>query len=193
MILSPGRASLSEWRAIYRGAVPILDSGCRPAVEASAAAVAAIVARGEAVYGINTGFGKLAQVRIAASDLATLQRNIVLSHAAGVGEPLSPEVVRLVLALKLGSLARGASGVRWPVIATLEACLARGLLPRRPVSRFGRRLGRPRAARAHDGGADGRRRVPRRGRGVRERSNATASRRWNSARRRAWRCSTARR
>jgi histidine ammonia-lyase len=129
MILSPGRASLSEWRAIYRGAVPILDSACRPTVEASAAAVAAIVARGEAVYGINTGFGKLAQVRIAASDLATLQRNIVLSHAAGVGEPLSPEVVRLVLALKLGSLARGASGVRWPVIATLEACLARGLLP----------------------------------------------------------------
>ena len=129
MILSPGHASLAEWRAIYRGAVPSLDPACRPAVEASAATVAAILAKGEAVYGINTGFGKLAQVRIAACDLATLQRNIVLSHAAGVGEPLSPEVVRLVLALKLGSLARGASGVRWPVIAMLEACLAGGLLP----------------------------------------------------------------
>ena len=100
MILSPGHASLAEWRAIYRGAVPSLDPACRPAVEASAATVAAILAKGEAVYGINTGFGKLAQVRIAACDLATLQRNIVLSHAAGVGEPLSPEVVRLVLALK---------------------------------------------------------------------------------------------
>ena len=129
MILSPGRASLAEWRAIHRGAVPQPRLRLPAGGGSGAAAVAAIVAKGEAVYGINTGFGKLAQVRIAASDLATLQRNIVLSHAAGVGEPLPPEVVRLVLALKLGSLARGASGVRWPVVATLEACLARGLLP----------------------------------------------------------------
>jgi histidine ammonia-lyase len=132
MILTPGRASLEIWRAVHGGAEPRLDPGCRPAVEAGAAAVAAIVAKGEAVYGVNTGFGKLAGVRIAADDLATLQRNIVLSHAAGVGEPLPAEVVRLVLALKLGSLAQGPSGVRWVVIERLEACLARGLLPAIP-------------------------------------------------------------
>ena len=87
----------------------------RPAGRASrpsAAAVARIVAQGEPVYGINTGFGKLASVRIAAGDLATLQRNIVLSHAAGVGEPMPVAVARLMMALKLASLAQGASGVR---------------------------------------------------------------------------------
>ena len=130
MILAPGRAALADWRAVHAGtAIPRLDARSRPAVEAGAAAVAAILRSGEAVYGINTGFGKLAQVRIADADLAVLQRNIVLSHAAGVGEPLAAEVVRLVLALKLGSLAQGASGVRWAVIEALDACLRRGLLP----------------------------------------------------------------
>ncbi len=131
MILTPGRAALADWRAVHGGAAtPRLDpDACRPAVEAGAAAVAAVLRGGEAVYGINTGFGKLAQVRIAAGDLAALQRNIVLSHAAGVGEPLPADVVRLTLALKLGSLAQGASGVRWAVVGMLEACLARGLLP----------------------------------------------------------------
>ena len=133
MTLVPGRVPLGAWRAVHGGATPRLDPACRPAVEAGAAAVAAIVAKGEAVYGVNTGFGKLAQVRIAAADLAALQRNIVLSHAAGVGEPLPAEVVRLVLALKLGSLAQGASGVRWAVIEMLGACLARGLLPAIPA------------------------------------------------------------
>ena len=71
-----------------------------------------ILGRGEPVYGINTGFGKLAGVRIEPADLARLQRNIVLSHAAGVGEPVSDAVTRLMMALKLGSLAQGASGVR---------------------------------------------------------------------------------
>jgi len=129
MILEPGRADLGLWRAVHAGAAPRLDPACRPAVEASAAVVDAIVAKGEAVYGINTGFGKLAQVRIADADLAVLQRNIVLSHAAGVGDPLPADVVRLVLALKLGSLAQGASGVRWAVVEMLDACLRRGLLP----------------------------------------------------------------
>ena len=75
-----------------------------PAIAARAATVDAIVAEGAPVYGINTGFGKLASVHIAADDLATLQRNIVLSHAAGVGEPMPPAVVRLMMALKLASL-----------------------------------------------------------------------------------------
>ena len=101
----------------------------RAGVAASAAAVERILARGEPVYGINTGFGKLAGVRIAAADLPQLQRNIVLSHAAGVGETRSVATTRLMMALKLGSLAQGASGVRPQTIALLEAMLARGVTP----------------------------------------------------------------
>jgi histidine ammonia-lyase len=129
IVLRPGAVSLKEWLAIYRGAAPSLDPACRPAIEASAAAVARIVARGEPVYGINTGFGKLASVRIAAADLQALQRNIVLSHAAGVGEAMPVAIVRLMMALKLAGLARGASGVRLETTAMLEAMLARGLSP----------------------------------------------------------------
>src|SRR5690349_21803763 len=80
LTLTPGNATLADWRAIYRGAVPKLDAACRPKIKASADAVARILAKGEPVYGINTGFGKLASVRIPESDLETLQRNIVLSH-----------------------------------------------------------------------------------------------------------------
>ncbi len=77
IVLRPGAATLVDWRAIYRGAVPKLDAACWPEVEAGAASVARIVARGAPVYGINTGFGKLASVRIEAADLEALQRNIV--------------------------------------------------------------------------------------------------------------------
>ncbi len=91
--------------------------------------VDAIVAAGAPVYGVNTGFGKLASVRIAAEDLARLQRNIVLSHAAGVGEPLPVPVVRLAMALKVASLGQGASGLRWDTLAGLDACLRGGLVP----------------------------------------------------------------
>jgi histidine ammonia-lyase len=129
MQLNPGSVSLAEWREIYRGGAVRLAPECRAAIAASAAAVERILARGEAVYGINTGFGKLAAVRIEADDLETLQRNIVLSHAAGVGEPMPVPVARLMMALKLASLARGASGVRPATIAMLEAMLDKGLTP----------------------------------------------------------------
>jgi histidine ammonia-lyase len=127
--LEPGRVGLDDWRAIYRGAGVCLDRACAPAIAESARAVEAIAARGTPVYGINTGFGKLASVRIGAGDLAQLQHNIVLSHAAGVGPPAPPEVVRLMLALKLASLARGASGVSPHTIALLEGMLEHGLTP----------------------------------------------------------------
>jgi histidine ammonia-lyase len=129
VMLRPGEVGLAQWRAIYRGAEVRLDPAARPAIAESAAAVARILARGEPVYGINTGFGKLASVRIEAGDLETLQRNIVLSHAAGVGEPSPVPVMRLMLALKLASLAQGASGVRPETMALLEALLVRGLTP----------------------------------------------------------------
>lgn len=129
LTLIPGSVSLTDWRRVYRGAEIELDEACRPRIEAGARTIEAIVAKEEPVYGINTGFGKLASVRIGTADLATLQRNIVLSHAAGVGEPLPASVVRLVMALKLASLAQGASGVRWSTIQHLMAGLKAGLTP----------------------------------------------------------------
>ncbi len=132
ILLTPGHTSLSQWRAIYRGAIPRLDPASAPAIAASAAAVARILARHEPVYGINTGFGKLASVRIGEEDLATLQRNIVLSHAAGTGAPSPVPIVRLMMAVKLASLAQGASGVQPETIALIEAMLSRGLTPHVP-------------------------------------------------------------
>jgi histidine ammonia-lyase len=128
-MLHPGSVALTDWRLVYFGADVALDQDCRPAIEAGARTIEAIVAKGEPVYGINTGFGKLASVRIGSADLATLQRNIVLSHAAGVGEPLPASVVRLVMTLKLASLAQGASGVRWSTIEHVSACLKANLVP----------------------------------------------------------------
>jgi len=128
-VLTPGSTTLADWRAIYRGATPKLDARCRAAVEQSAQTVARIAARSEPVYGINTGFGKLAHVRIDPADLARLQRNIVLSHAAGTGDPLPPRIVRLMMALKLASLGQGASGVQPRTLTFLEAMLAHDLVP----------------------------------------------------------------
>ena len=129
IILTPGAVTLAQWRAICGGAPVTLDPASAPAIAASAATVSAILARDEAVYGINTGFGKLASVRIAADDLATLQRNIVLSHAAGTGAPSPAPVVRLMMALKLASLAQGASGVQPETVALLEAMLVHDIIP----------------------------------------------------------------
>ena len=130
LVLKPGQCDacrlarhLSRRGAEARSGLPAAGSRRAPPT------VARIVAKGEPVYGINTGFGKLASVRIPASDLATLQRNIVLSHAAGVGEPMPVPIARLMMALKLASLAQGASGVQPETIALLEAMLASDVTP----------------------------------------------------------------
>jgi len=127
--LTAGDNPLSAWRAIYGGAAVAIGPSTTASVEAGAAVIGKIVASGDAVYGINTGFGRLASVRIAADDLATLQRNLVLSHASGVGEPLPAAVVRLIMALKVASLAHGASGVRWSTIESVLAALRADALP----------------------------------------------------------------
>ena len=127
--LKAGQVPLSVWRDIYFGAEAEIDPGCREAVEQAADVIRQIIAAGAPVYGVNTGFGKLASVRIDAADLAQLQRNIVLSHAAGVGAPLGIPVVRLIMALKLASLAQGASGVTWSTLQMLQSCLSKGLVP----------------------------------------------------------------
>lgn len=129
IMLRPGNVPLAVWRALYHGATPLLDPAAFDAISASATAVERILARQQPVYGINTGFGKLASVRIDDADLATLQRNIVLSHAAGVGDPMPVPVARLMMALKLASFGQGASGVQPATVTLLEAMLVNGLTP----------------------------------------------------------------
>jgi histidine ammonia-lyase len=120
---------LTAWRDLARGAPLTLAPSVLARVDKGAETIAAIVAKGEAVYGINTGFGKLANVRIADRDLATLQRNLVLSHAAGVGDPVPAAIVRLMMALKLVSLGRGASGIRRETMQLLHGMLSGNVIP----------------------------------------------------------------
>lgn len=133
LTLRPGALSLSDLGWLHRGGVKVgLDPGCWPAVRAGAALVQQAAAGEQAVYGVNTGFGKLASQRIGAADLATLQRHLIRSHCVGVGAPLSAPVVRLLLALKAASLARGYSGVREGVITCLLDVYNAGLVPHIP-------------------------------------------------------------
>jgi len=106
-----------------------VDIAAKPAVDAAALAVDHVVASGRTVYGVNTGFGLLARTRIDDARLAELQRALVLSHSAGTGTLLDEAVVRLVVALKAASLARGHSGVRWSVIEALVALVNAGVVP----------------------------------------------------------------
>lgn len=127
--LRPGSVTLSDLRAIWSGAPVQLDGEAWAAIEASAEQVGRILASGRTVYGVNTGFGLLAQTRIPADRLEELQRNLILSHSCGVGEPLEAKVVRLVMALKAIGLARGHSGVRRVVVERLLALLDAEALP----------------------------------------------------------------
>jgi histidine ammonia-lyase len=130
LTLAPGKATLADLAHLYwTGAAIRLDPSARPGVEAAVARVNAAALGRDPVYGVNTGFGKLAHVRIPAGDTARLQRNLIQSHCAGVGAALPARISRLTIALKLLSLGRGASGVRWEVIETLEALLAKNVTP----------------------------------------------------------------
>jgi len=132
--LTPGSTSLPALEALYRGSPPVvLDRDCRAEVERAAAVVEQAARGDEAVYGVNTGFGKLASTRISPEQTARLQRNLILSHNAGVGPDLPDRIVRLMMALKLLSLGRGASGVQWAIIETLERMLAAGVTPSVPA------------------------------------------------------------
>ena len=111
--LMPGAATLAELEALWRdGGAVCLHESARPKIEAAAALVRRAAEGEDAVYGVNTGFGSLASVKIAPEDTATLQRNLILSHCCGVGEALDVATTRLMMVLKLLSLGRGASGVR---------------------------------------------------------------------------------
>jgi histidine ammonia-lyase len=128
--LRAGSLSLATLRRIYEQPTKIrLSAHDRTRVAEAGALVERIVALGEAAYGINTGFGLLAQTRIPAEQLELLQRNLLLSHAAGIGDALPDAVVRLILALKINSLARGHSGVTVGLIDALLALLEREVYP----------------------------------------------------------------
>ena len=130
IVIRPGRLSLEELQALHAGGHALtIDAAALPGITASAAVVQRAAAGDAPVYGVNTGFGKLASTRISSDDLATLQWNLIRSHSVGVGEPLAPAVLRLMLALKAASLARGYSGVRPVIIDTLLAAYNAGLVP----------------------------------------------------------------
>jgi histidine ammonia-lyase len=130
LILKPGHLTLNDLRSVSRTSVPVvLHEAAHRVIEAGSQAVEAIVAKGEPAYGINTGFGRLASTHIPSDQLELLQRNLVLSHAVGVGAPLSAPVVRLLMVMKVSSLAQGHSGVRLSVVEALLALLNADVLP----------------------------------------------------------------
>lgn len=128
--LVPGQLTLAQLRQINDNPVKLsLDAGCHDAIHASAQTVANVISEGRTVYGINTGFGLLANTRIEPEELETLQRSIVLSHAAGIGDMMAINTVRLLMVLKINSLARGFSGIRLSVIEALITLLNREIYP----------------------------------------------------------------
>ena len=128
--LTPGSLTPALLELAAAGGLQVrIAESARAGIEASVAAVRTLVSREAPVYGINTGFGKLAQTRIDNSQLAQLQKNLVLSHSAGIGKPFEAPIVRLMLLLKAASLAHGVSGVRPELIDALLALLADDLLP----------------------------------------------------------------
>ncbi|HEX2542423.1 MAG TPA: histidine ammonia-lyase [Caldimonas sp.] len=134
MKIDPGALTLEALQAIHQGGEALeMDAGAQARIRASAAVVQRAAGGDAPVYGVNTGFGKLAGTRIDAADLATLQLNLIRSHSVGVGAPLEPAVVRLLLAMKAASLARGHSGVRPAVVDTLLAVHDAGLVPYIPA------------------------------------------------------------
>ncbi|WP_370660515.1 histidine ammonia-lyase [Massilia soli] len=132
--LNPGAMTLNDLRAVWSSHSKLtLAAEAYPVIRTSAAAVEKIVAKGDAAYGINTGFGLLAKTRIPDARLEELQRNLILSHSVGTGELLSDAVVRLIVLMKVGSLARGFSGVRPLIIDTLIAIYNAGITPAIPA------------------------------------------------------------
>ncbi len=130
MQVTPGNLTQQQLRQFYFSPeTVVLDSSCWPAVDRSREVVNSLIEAGETVYGLNTGFGLLANQRISKEDLAQLQVNLVRSHSAGCGPLLDDKIVRMIMLLKLTSLARGYSGVRRETIEILVSCLNQGILP----------------------------------------------------------------
>jgi histidine ammonia-lyase len=127
--LRPGAVTLAKLRAMWSGAPVELHPEAWSAIDASAASIGRILASGRTVYGVNTGFGLLAQTRIPDDRLAELQTNLILSHSCGLGDPLDPRIVRLAMILKAIGLGRGHSGVRRIVVERILFLVEAGALP----------------------------------------------------------------
>jgi histidine ammonia-lyase len=127
--LKPGETPLSTWRKIMEGEKMTLDPSCWANIQKGHDIIQKAARGNDAIYGVNTGFGKLAHIRIPSEKLKELQINIIRSHCAGVGDPLPREVVRLALALKAASLAQGASGVQQATVKLLLELLNNNILP----------------------------------------------------------------
>ncbi|MDV3258111.1 MAG: histidine ammonia-lyase [Sphingomonas sp.] len=133
LTLDPTNIDLAALRQLWQGVPCRLDDASMERIRASAASVERIVASGETVYGINTGFGLLANTRIPPERLAELQRNLILSHSCGLGDMLPRHVVRLMIVLKLLGLGRGYSGVRPVVIEALQSLVDKDAMPLIPA------------------------------------------------------------
>jgi histidine ammonia-lyase len=132
--IQPGQFKLADLRAIWKQPFKLaLAESAYAAINEASATIDRIVAKGDAAYGINTGFGKLAKTRIPDEDLELLQKNLILSHSVGSGELIADDVVRLIIAMKIASLARGFSGIRASVIDTMIAAYNAGIMPAIPV------------------------------------------------------------
>ena len=132
LTLTPGKADLNQLERIFRESKRLkvkINSRSKARVQKAAAIVRRAANGDQGVYGVNTGFGKLASTRIAAKQTAQLQRNLILSHCCGVGRPLGEDIVRLIIVLKMLSLGRGASGVSWQLIEQLQAFLDHDIIP----------------------------------------------------------------
>ncbi|MGY4462408.1 histidine ammonia-lyase [Bradyrhizobium sp. LB13.1] len=136
IVVKPGTVSLDDLARVLAGESVVLDPSFWLRVEAAAEIVAKAARADAPVYGINTGFGKLASKRIPPDQTALLQRNLIVSHCCGVGLATPEPIVRLMMALKIISLGRGASGVRREVIEQLQAMLARRVYPLVPQQGF---------------------------------------------------------
>ncbi len=133
MQVVPGQLTLDQLYAFSLHPCRVeLDGACRERVEQAAEIVRVVASKEEAVYGVNTGFGKLANTRIPPDQASVLQRNLLHSHCCGIGPDLPLPIVRLIMLLKLCSLGRGASGVRWRILELLQAMLNADILPTVP-------------------------------------------------------------
>lgn len=126
----PGKMDLATLRDIYKNPCKItIDPEAKTAVDKSVALIQEILSSNQTVYGVNTGFGLLAEKKIPQEDLKLLQKSLVLSHSAGVGAPVNEQIARLIMVLKVNSLARGFSGIRYEVIDALVKIINAGITP----------------------------------------------------------------
>ena len=179
-----GALTLADVVAVARGAAVEFPDDARARVEAARAVVERAIASGDTIYGVTTGFGSLADVRIDPSQAAALQLGIVRSHATAVGRPLSREEARAMLLLRAHVLALGYSGVRPLIVDRMVEMLNRELIPVGAGAGFARRVRRPGAARQPRAPADRAGRTPR---GGRQRAGGRGARAWRAWRRSRWR------